>query len=183
VSPQGDTFFSQLYIASTFTTNLPLCAYISSFVYNLHSYTQPLDSTLHTVRRSPWLCAFCTFSLHTFHIILLTKPSSVSLPSSCPVLCMLRIPTKRFGREGITRVPFSGDLDFQFVPEAGNPDRAFSPEMNVAIYFKSHHGRLVLQGSHISVVPVYYLRTLFPLFHCLLHTISGYLFTLFHCIV
>lgn len=129
--------------------------------------------------RSPQLCIFCTLSLHTFNIILLTKPSSVSLLP--PVLSSVRyVYVQIFWSRG---VQFSGDLEFKFVPEAGHPDRAFSPEVNVVIYFKSHHSLLHLHCSHILVDPVYYLRTLFSLFQCIVYTISGYLFTLFHCIV
>ena len=99
-------------------------------------------------------------SSHSTPLILscsLNEALSVSsLPPSCSALCMLRIPTKRFGREGITLVPFSGDFDFKFVPEVGHPDRSFSPEVNVVIYFKSHHSRLVLHCSHILVEPVHY---------------------------
>jgi len=72
---------------------------------------------------------------------------------------------------------------FKFVPEAGHPDRALSTDVNVVIYIKSHHSRLVLHCSHILVNPGYYLRTLFSLFQSIVHTLSGYLFTLFHCIV
>ena len=70
---------------------------------------------------------------------------------------MLRTPTKRFGRAGITRVPFSGDVEFKFVPEASHAARVFSCEVKVVIYFKSHHSRLVLHCSHILVVPAHYL--------------------------
>ena len=57
------------------------------------------------------------------------------------------------------------------MPEAGHPDRAFSPEVNVVIYFKSHHSLLDLHCSHILVDPVYNLRTLFSLFQCIVYTI------------
>ena len=191
-----------LYIASTLTTNLPLCAYNSSVVYNQYSRTHPLNITFHKVRRSPQLCIFCTLSLHTFNIILLTKPSSVILLPPvlfCPLYATCTY--KPFGREVITRVHFSGDLEFKFVPEAGHPDRAFSPEVNVVIYFKSHHILLVLHLSHILVDPYFsgscilFKDVVFSIsVHCLHHirlsfyTISLYclhyfsaLFTLLQC--
>jgi len=95
---------------------------------------------------------------------------------------VLRTPTKRFGREVITRVPFSGNLVFKFVPEAGHPDRALSTGVNVVIYFKSHHSRLVLHCSHILVNPGYYLSTLFSLFQSIVHTLSPFYTISLYCL-
>jgi hypothetical protein len=113
---------------------------------------------------------------HSTHLIIscsLNQALSVSSLLSCPLYATYT--HKTFWSRGCS---IFGDREFKFLPETGHPDRAFSAEINVVIYFKSRHSRLVSHCSYtrILVDPAHYLRTLFPLFQCTVCTISGYLF-------